>query len=869
MMLTALLLAAVQSDVAESTYYKLETFEPPPGVVLEVGGMDYLSDGRLVVSTRRGQVWIVEGTLAADASIARFTLFAEGLQEGLGLNVVDDQIYVIQRGELSRLLDTNGDGRCDRIDTVSNTWGISGNYHEFGFGLPQDKQGNFYITLNVSFADPWWLGKSPVPFRGWCLQISPDGTTRPFAYGLRSPCGVGTNAAGDLFVTDNQGDWVASSPIYHVTEGAFFGHPASLMWTDEYLSTGSEPSYEIPSSAASRRKPPAIWIPYRWSRSTGNLTHDPSAGKFGPFADQLFVAEMTNGRVLRALLEKVRGEYQGAVVPFRSNLGSACRIAFAADGSMMLGYTNRGWGGRAPADGLARLRWTGRTPLDIHGVRLQQDGFEISLTEPLAKGVMIKPSTVNALQYDYNYWWEYGSPPQHLLPFNATKVEIAPDRTTLRLTFAQLIAGTCLDVKLPGNLTTEDGRPLLHREFSYTINQLPEGPLCEEQVAKVVSPPPSKDNAMEGWLRLTYSDATALWDFKGWRLTDAGPTDGDDSILSLTPGDGALVPVEANAPFKGKILLADHKGELEFQLTRGGSAQIWLLGQYAIHLTDDDACGTVAGKQPDPAIHGYFGKSQWNELSWDIQAARFDATGKKTREAVLRSLRINDQPMLENVVLYKPDEGAPSAHENATGPIVLTGAAKRCAFRGLMVQPDRRSTPEGGWTEVFPENEFDDWITTGDADWELTDDGTLIGTGKTGHLFSKRGDYKNFELKGRFKINDGGNSGFYFRVQPIEGWPPGYEAQINSNFPDPQKTGSLYSLAPVTTWLVPENAWFDYEILCMDTEAGLHIAITVNGALISEFVDPERRHGAGHIALQQHHEGSRIEAKNIMIRILD
>ena len=248
------------------------------------------------------------------------------------------------------------------------------------------------------------------------------------------------------------------------------------------------------------------------------------------------------------------------------------------------------------------MRWTGKTPLDFHEIHLAQDGFNITLTEPLAKGVTIDPSTVDALQYDYNYWWEYGSPPQHLVPFKAQAVQISEDRKSLRLTFAALTAATCLDVKLPDHLVTEDGRPLLHREFSYTINQLPEGPLCQEQVSKVVSPPPSKENAMEGWLRLTYSDATALWDFEGWRLTNAQPTEGDDSILSLTEGDGALVPVKEGAQFLGKINLGDHKGEVEFQLTRGGSAELWLLGQYAIKLTDNPACGTVAGKQPNPAI---------------------------------------------------------------------------------------------------------------------------------------------------------------------------------------------------------------------------------------------------------------------------
>ncbi|MCA9321915.1 MAG: hypothetical protein KDB53_14330, partial [Planctomycetes bacterium] len=108
--------------------YRVVEFTPPEGEILEVGGLDFLPDGRLVCSTRRGQVWIVEGP-EGDPKDMRFSLFAEGLQEGLGLEVVDGVIHVLQRAELSRLHDDDGDGRCDRIETVANDWGVSGNYH--------------------------------------------------------------------------------------------------------------------------------------------------------------------------------------------------------------------------------------------------------------------------------------------------------------------------------------------------------------------------------------------------------------------------------------------------------------------------------------------------------------------------------------------------------------------------------------------------------------------------------------------------------------------------------------------------------------------------------------------------------------------
>ena len=180
------------------------------------------------------------------------------MAEGLGLKVVDGDIHVVQRGELSRLVDIDGDRRVDRIETITQDWGLSNNYHEYAFGLPVDEQGNFYVSLNVGFMDPeWWHGQSDTPWRGWVLRVSPDGTVTPMASGLRSPCGLGMNMEGDLVATDNQGDWMPVCPIFHIEEGGFYGHPNSLRWTDEWQGRGEIPSDREPVSES--RKPAAIW----------------------------------------------------------------------------------------------------------------------------------------------------------------------------------------------------------------------------------------------------------------------------------------------------------------------------------------------------------------------------------------------------------------------------------------------------------------------------------------------------------------------------------------------------------------------------------------------------------------------------------
>ena len=377
-----LLALALVSQPVETDYWSVEHFTSPDGEILEVGGMGFLPDGRLVVSTRRGQVWTIDDALADDPADAVFTLAAEGLHEGLGLQVVGEDVLLVQRGELSRLRDLDRDGTFETIDTITQDWGMTGNYHEFAFGLPRDEDGNVYVSLNVGFWSPeWWHGRSMAPWRGWVLRIAPDGTVTPVASGLRSPCGLAIDDKGRLLATDNQGDWMAACPIIHVRDGEFYGHPASLHWND---ADGEYPSTTIPPDRFP--DPAAIWLPYAWSRSTGNLEPDQTNGRFGPFEDQLLVAELTNGMLLRAQLEEVDGVTQGACFKFLQRVGSACRVLFAPDGSLIVGFTNRGWGGYPPGHGLARVRFLGEDPMEIERVAIQPDGFALEFTKPLEHG---------------------------------------------------------------------------------------------------------------------------------------------------------------------------------------------------------------------------------------------------------------------------------------------------------------------------------------------------------------------------------------------------------------------------------------------------------------------------------------------------
>ena len=122
--------------LVQNQSWTVDYLTEPSGEVLEVGGIGFLPDGDMVVSTRRGQVWRIDNPQAENPSDATFTLICEGLHEGLGIAVIDGEIFVMQRGEVSKLVDLDNDTIIDEIQTISQEWGMSGNYHEFGFGLP-------------------------------------------------------------------------------------------------------------------------------------------------------------------------------------------------------------------------------------------------------------------------------------------------------------------------------------------------------------------------------------------------------------------------------------------------------------------------------------------------------------------------------------------------------------------------------------------------------------------------------------------------------------------------------------------------------------------------------------------------------------
>lgn len=476
-----------------SQHSRAANWKPAPeDLALEVSGMVVLDDDRVAVTIRKGEIWILKGVFDDPPKNVEYHLFASGLHEPLGLLWHDGAFYTVQRSELTRIEDTTGDGIADRYRTIAKGWGVTGHYHEYAYGPKLDGEGNLWLTLNIGLGlrgeqvkraihEPT-LNVTQGLWRGWGMKLTPNGELVPMCAGMRSPSGLGANLEGDMFYTDQQGNWVATNSLHHMREGAFFHHPDSLASMNEPgspITPIAAIPQGIPYPEAVERLPqmlpPAVWFPYKKAgQSPTDIMLDTSGGKFGPFSGQLFVGEFTLSSIHRVFLEKVDGEYQGAVFPFRSGFASAVlRLAQGPDGSVLAGLSNRGWSSLGTASyGLQRVVWTGKTPFEIQEMRAMPDGFELTFTQPVDPRTASDPASYAMTSHTYLYHAAYGSDEVKKETLPITSAEVSEDGLRVRLKISGLRKLFVHELLAEG-VRSQEGQPLLHPDAYYTLNRIP------------------------------------------------------------------------------------------------------------------------------------------------------------------------------------------------------------------------------------------------------------------------------------------------------------------------------------------------------------------------------------------------------------
>lgn len=481
-----MLVGCRDEDAQMEAAYVVETIETPPGLVPEVGGLDVMPNGHVVGVFHRGEV------MTYDPEGEKWSVFGRGLHDPLGIEALSDhEVLVTQRPELTRLVDDDEDGTAERYETVTDDFGMSGNYHEFTFGPARGPAGNLFISLNTAskFAGVWDIMRgsfnpqgrpgrmySAVPYRGWVMRYRPEADTlEPFASGFRSPNGLVFDSDGRLFVTDNQGDWLGTSKLYHVEKNHFYGHPQSLVW-EEGLGDVQPLDLPVPVLDNMRTRAAVLFPHGLLANSPTQPVIDQTGGQFGPFEGQILVGEMNHARILRVMLEEVDGALQGAVTtlvdsstahesrPLR--IGNN-RLAFGPDGTLWVGQTDHGW----PGDqGLQRIRWTGTTPMEVADMMLTDDGFDLQFTKPVRGETARADTAYRFTRYQYEYHQEYGSDRMNVSAVPVTEVEISSDRRRVSVTVDEIVPGYVYQLDLRG-VQSSDGTNLAHPTLYYTLNR--------------------------------------------------------------------------------------------------------------------------------------------------------------------------------------------------------------------------------------------------------------------------------------------------------------------------------------------------------------------------------------------------------------
>lgn len=448
-----------------------------------VTGIDFLSDGRLVVAhwgglhndvhllQKKGAIYIMD-KVTGDNPTPTYSTFAQNLEDPVGMMVKDDKIYVTGGEKLIELPDANNDGKAEAAKIIAQIPGTHAR-HEFLFGLAF-KDGKFWMSpssgKDVAAGATSWAQLNPN--RGTTMSVDPTtGQWEIFAMGLREPNGIGVGPDNELFVPDVQGNWLPSNKLINIKKGRFYGfkHDPAESWDNM------------------RESPPAVFLPQGdVALAPGQPLYIPTGALPGDrFAGQMLIGDAVAGGIRRIFLEKVNGEYQGAAFFLTGGLEAGPnRMVWGPDGYLYVGMCGQGSGWSYLQDfGLQKIKLSGQESLDMVAVRSRQGGMEIEYSHE------INAAGQNASSYTLRSWHytptsAYGGAAQQTKNLSLGQAQVSSDKKKVFLPVNGLEAGKVIHIRVsPSVQSATGGLGLWNAEAYYTLNSISTSPPFEPTVA--------------------------------------------------------------------------------------------------------------------------------------------------------------------------------------------------------------------------------------------------------------------------------------------------------------------------------------------------------------------------------------------------
>ncbi len=439
----------------------------PTGMTQNISGWDWLTDDKIVFTNwvwnytvePLGNIWVLSGMKAQDKTKITVTRYYPGnLREPLGVKVVNGDVYAVVKFGLLKFIDADKNGIAE--DTVQvapfpykpepddgwNQYSLDLKYRGgfFYVGLPSETVGGGYPRYPVT------------PGRGTVAKINPVNKTLEFLVtGLRTPDGLGWGPDSNLFVTDNQGAWLPASKLIHVTGNRFFGlQPVEL----------GNPSLV--------ESPPAIWMPHQEASSSPT---QPLMLEKGPYMGQFIVGDNVYGFLNRIALDKVKGEFQGALFHFTGGLTCGNhRLVQNANGDVYfggLGSPINSWNEHGKMFGIQVARFNNKPNFEVKEILSRADGFTLHFSE--AVGVSAEDTANYHLrQWSYKPTKDYGGPKLNNVALTLGVISVDPTRTYVHIKVNGLTAGRVVDFQFHKDLSSQAARPIWTGEAWYTLNRI-------------------------------------------------------------------------------------------------------------------------------------------------------------------------------------------------------------------------------------------------------------------------------------------------------------------------------------------------------------------------------------------------------------